>query len=176
MQTTTQHTAQPAPADIRREAEIATALLTACRDDIGDDEELRTNLVAGETGLMEAIDATLERLDAVEAMAEALKTREANIAKRRERFVAAAEKMRAAIAVAMADTGLRKIERPQVTLSLGKPRPKLVVTIEADIPARYWKQPDPVLDKKSLFADAKDGPVDGVELVDGAPVLTIRRG
>lgn len=60
---------------------------------------------------------------------------------------------------AMQMHGLRKIECPECTISIQKNPPSVEVFEEKLIPNEYWKQPEPVLDKKSLLDDLKDGVV-----------------
>lgn len=52
---------------------------------------------------------------------------------------------------------LRKIECPECTISIQKNPPSVEVFEEKLIPNEYWKQPEPVLDKKALLDDLKEG-------------------
>ena len=60
---------------------------------------------------------------------------------------------------AMQMHGLRKIECPECTISIQKNPPSVEVFEEMLIPGEYWKQPAPVLDKKALLEDLKEGVV-----------------
>lgn len=60
---------------------------------------------------------------------------------------------------AMKFHGISKIEAPEVTISISKNPPSAEVYDERLIPIEYWKQPAPVLDKKALLEDLKEGVV-----------------
>lgn len=53
--------------------------------------------------------------------------------------------------------GITKIESPECTVSIQKNPPSAEIDDERLIPAEYWKQPPPVLDKKALLDDLKEG-------------------
>lgn len=57
----------------------------------------------------------------------------------------------------MEATGITKIESPYFVISLRNNAESLIVEPDAEIPAEYWKQPDPVLDKVSLKKDIQLG-------------------
>lgn len=70
---------------------------------------------------------------------------------------------------------------PTATLTLSTRAPGLIVTDEADIPAKYWVEqprPAPKLDKKALTADLREenaAPIPGATLDNGSFSLTVRR-
>ena len=67
-------------------------------------------------------------------------------------------------------------ERPLATVSLDKKAPCLGKLDESKIPATFWLQPDPVLDRKALLKALKGNEkVAGAELADSDVVLRIRR-
>lgn len=53
--------------------------------------------------------------------------------------------------------GITKIESPECTVSIQKNPPSVEVDEEKLIPQEYWKQQAPVLDKKALLNDLKEG-------------------
>jgi hypothetical protein len=82
---------------------------------------------------------------------------------------------RALIEQAMMIAEVNKVERPLATLSLTTRPASVVVTEEADIPSRFWKQGKPTLDKKAMGIALKDGEaIPGATLTTQAPTLTIR--
>lgn len=73
----------------------------------------------------------------------------------------------------MEATGIRKIEGPQLRITVGKSAPALEVLDELQIPERWWKHPAPVLDKAGIRAALKEGEdIPGVKL--GAPGRSVR--
>ena len=76
---------------------------------------------------------------------------------------------------AMLEVDVRKIAAPDFTLSVRPGSPALSVIDERAIPAAYWKQRDPVLDRSRLLSELKAGiPVAGVALSNPEPVLSVR--
>jgi hypothetical protein len=136
-----------------REAEAAKALRESYRAVFADDDALALDAIEGETGLFEAIDVLL--VERAEAMGHAtgLKGVESDIAARRQRFEKRADSLKGlieqALMIAEIDT---KVVRPVATLSMSKRPATVEVQTESEIPARFWKVGDPVLDKKALGA------------------------
>lgn len=171
----------PAPSENRTlytQTEAAKTLLANIRDVIGDDEEMTVDAVEGETGLMEAIDAGIERLDTIKVFGDALDAQIKKLSERKARLTKQHDSIKQSILVAMATVDVKTLERPTATLTRTRLARKLVITAEADVPADYWRQPDPVLDKKALLAALKerDDPLPGCELSNGGETLNVRRG
>lgn len=161
--------------NITREAIAAKALLKSIRD-LDADDDLALDMVEGETSLLEAFDRLLERMARCEAHIVGTKAVVADIEARAERFKKRIETDRALIEQAMTIAELPKVERPLATISLRQLQPKLIVSDEAEIPARFWKPADPTLDKKALSEALKASEaVPGASLSNAAPTLTIRR-
>lgn len=159
--------------DLHREASAARDLIAALR---GEDADVIHDMTEGETGLMEAIDAALAEIDECDLTVEGCKAKEAEMASRRGRAEKRRETIRGLIEQAMLVAGLPNAKRPTATVSVSAVAPKPIVTDEALIPAEYWRQPDPVLDKSKLAAAAKDGAaIPGVEMSNGGTKLQIRR-
>ena len=167
------------PRDIRREldieSEVARSLLANISAVIDDDEEATLGAVEGETNLIEAITAAVERIAQLESLEDAAKLRLDAIKARRDRFARQADNIRTALVAAMGATTLRKIELPLATISL-KPVPaKANVFAEADIPAEYWKPQDPKLDLKAITDALKAKTViPGASLTNGSETVSIR--
>lgn len=140
------------------------------------DEETTRDTIEGETGLHEAITAAFEMLTDTEAMIEGLEAKQEQFAARLKRHKDRAGFIRAAIEQAMTIGGLKKLELPDATLSLDRRAAGIVITDEAQIPAKFWKPQDPELDKKALAAALKDKEeVPGAALGNGGVSLTVRR-
>ena len=159
--------------NLHTETEAAQALLTGLRSD---DEELCHDMVEGETGLLEAIDAALAEIDDCDVIIAGCKAREGDLAKRRSAAAARRENIRALIEQAMRVTGLPTARRATATVTLKDVPPKPIISDEAAIPAEYWKTPDPVLDKAKINKAAKDGEsIPGVVMDNGGHSLQVRR-
>ncbi len=167
---------------MRRQTEAAKALLVDLRNQGADDDaELVADTIEGETNLMEAIEEAIAELDECDVLVTGLKAKESDFEARRKAIEKRAERIRALIEQAMLATDQMSMKLPTATLSLSKRAPGLIVTDEADIPAKYWVEqprPAPKLDKKALTADLREkdvAPIPGATLDNGSFSLTVRR-
>ena len=161
---------------LQAEAEAARTLLLNLRDVIGDDDATAQDMIEGETSLMEAIDAALDRLNEIDAFTEAITAMRKKLGERSERLENQAERIRTSLSLALSMSGLRKVERPIGTLSLRAVAPAATITNEADIPSQFWKAQPPKLDKKAILDALKDGvTIAGAELSNGGETISIRK-
>lgn len=167
---------------MRRQTEAAKALLVDVRNQGADDDaDLVADTIEGETNLMEAIEEAIAELDECDVLVTGLKAKESDFEARRKAIEKRAERIRALIEQAMLATDQMSMKLPTATLSLSKRAPGLIVTDEADIPAKYWVEqprPAPRLDKKTLTADLREkdaAPIPGATLDNGSFSLTVRR-
>lgn len=160
--------------ELTREAEAARNLLAEIS--AGDDEALAHDMIEGETSLLEAIDRAIDEIDDCDVTIAGCKEKEAQLAERRKRAENRQERLRGLIEQAMLICDLRTAKRPTATLTVRDVPPKAIVADEAAIPARFWRQPDPVLDKKAINEAVKNGEdIPGVSMSNGTTSLTIRR-
>lgn len=161
--------------ELQIQGEAAKVLLANIRDVVGDDDEMISTAVEGETSLLEAISGGVDRIEELKAHREAIETRIKDLQVRRDRFEDQEARIKAAIHVAMGQAELRKIELPQATISLRAVPPKAEITDEAAIPSKFWKPQDPKLDKKAVLdaLKAKED-VPGAVLSNGSQSLEIR--
>jgi hypothetical protein len=160
-------------AKISREIEAAKALKAAIGSD-AEDAALLSDMIEGETGLFELIDAMLnlhfsdvELLKGINDRKEALEVRQKRIKER-------VDYRKAKLEQALAIFG-EKIERPEATLYLAKRAPALIVTDESEIPSQYWKQPPLKLNQDQIKKDLKEGvSIPGVTLNNSPETVTIR--
>jgi len=183
--------------DPNKEAAAVKALLESIAAVDAEDDQLVLDMIEGESRFLDLIDALLLRraecLGHVEGLDSAIATLEA----RKARFKARAESAKALIEQALTLADLPKLERPAATLTMSARAPSLIVTEESAVPSRFWRTPDPVLDKKALTAALRERrkaieslpedpearaaalaaipeDIPGVELSNAAPTLTIR--
>lgn len=157
------------------ESDAAKTLIANIRDVIGDDEEMALTAIEGETGLIEAVSAAVDRIAELNANCEALETRIKELTERRSRFESQASRIKLSIAVGMQQVDLHKLELPQATLSMRAVPPKAEIMDEALVPSKFWKPQDPKLDRKAVLdaLKAKED-VPGAILSNGGETLAIR--
>lgn len=101
----------------------------------------------------------------METTAEAIEAAEKEMASRRKSIERKIEWMKNYLLQNMERTGISKIESPYFVISLRDNPESLIVESDADIPAEYWKQQEPTLDKAGLKKDIQLGLiVDGCRL------------
>lgn len=161
-------------ADAIKEINAATAIKEGIKA-LTDDADTIRDTLEGETDLDGIIRSLLLSIHDDEALVDGLSLRIGELKSRCDRFKARIEAKRTLIAQAMEIADWRSKELDIATVTLAKGRATLRVLEEADIPGKYWKSGKPVLDRTALLADLKDGAtVEGAQLSNGAPVLTIR--
>lgn len=158
---------------LRREADAAKALIAS----LGDyDDDVIHDMAEGETSIMEAIDAALAEMDECAVIVAGCKAQMAVYDERRAKFDQRQVRIRSLIEQAMLIAELPTAKRAAATVSVKKVPPKLVIADESLIPARFFKQPAPVLDKPALNAAIKDGEqIPGVQMDNSGISLQIRR-
>lgn len=155
-----------------REAEAARSLLASILDDL-DDVSFAHDLIEGETGLVEAVDAALGEIDAQLVIADGCDVRMNILAERKAKAKRRVETLRGLIEQALLVADQPTIKAPTGTVTVKQVAPKRIVTDEASVPSQFWKTPEPVLDKAAL-RDA-EGDVAGTTFTNGSTSLTIRR-
>lgn len=154
--------------------QIKTRLLERFPD-LADDEQALLDTLEGESTLDRAAVAVFESALDDEGRASVIADRLDALAERRSRFQARAKAKRGVIASAMEDAGVKKIEAPEVTLSLRQTPAAVVITDEDAIPAAYVKtEIVKKLDKAALRDALNNGPVPGATLSNGGFSLTAR--
>jgi hypothetical protein len=179
-----------------KEAKAAASLRASIAAVDSEDEALLLDTIEGETGLFEAIDYLLSRMAVARAGLVGIEAVKGELDARKERYAKRIDTDRALIEQAMSVAEITSIERPAATLTLSARAPSLRIETESDIPAKYWKDGAPTLDKKALLADLKarakaldtlpSDPAEralalaavpeipGAALSNGAPSITIR--
>lgn len=166
-------------AGLEREARAAAELVAMLKAEGHEgDAELAHDMVEGETGLMEAIDAAISEIDACDVIAAGCAAKIADLDARAKNAKARADRVRAMIEQAMALADLDTARRPCATVTLRKVPPKPIIEPdrESEIPSQFWKPQPPKLDRAAITAAAKAGEtIPGVTMSNGGLSLTIRR-
>lgn len=161
---------------LSREIEAVMALKASLGEMIGDDAELLADTVEGQTDIHEAIAAVFASMDEDDILLTGIAARTDELTARKQRISKRITAKRAIIEHAMSIAEIKTIEAPLATLSLKRKPPGLIIEDEAVVPASFWKQPDPVLDKSKIKAalNAKET-VLGASLDNGGVSLSVRR-
>lgn len=139
------------------------------------DAQTMLDTLEGETELHEALLVVAESVVEDEAMIDAIGAQIRNMTERKSRIEAAAETKRNIILQAMDRAEIDSIRGPLATLTRSRTKPKVEIIDEAMVPARFWVQPDPRIDKKAVNDAVAAGEiVSGVRQGNGGISLTIR--
>ena len=161
---------------IRTEAHNYQALrqrLVAEFPDI-DDETLHDTL-EGLSDLEEMLAALISSYLDDRYSATALDQRVKDMQERLSRYQARAEKKKELAREVMEFAGVRKLRRPEFTVSLSRRAPGLVVRDEGAVPAAYWVPQPPRLDRQKLKQALKEGQqVSGAMLDNGGVSVAVR--
>ena len=164
------------PSSFRVEQAMACAasFAAALRQEIGEDDHDRLLMALdSETDAIDLLRQVVRASLEADAQADAADARVKALTARRDRFRARKEAARG-LAFAMLDAlGLSRLDDPEFTASIGKPRQKVLVTDEAALPEAFWRV-SRAPDVATINAALKVGPVPGVEVSHGMPSLTIR--
>lgn len=172
--------APPAERMILIQTEAAKRLIQNLRElGMGEDDDLISDSIEGETTLLESIDKALAEIDECEVLIVGLKAKETAFEARRKQIENRADRIRAMIEQAMIATEQPSMKLPSATISLTKRQAGLVVVNEADIPARFWaeqERPAPKLDRKALADALRNAEIiPGAMLDNGSLSLSVRR-
>jgi small-conductance mechanosensitive channel len=162
------------------ETQEARNLLASVKEIIGDDEQAAADAVEGETSFMEAVDAAIGRMDELGNLIDAIDRQKQMLSARQKRFDDQIVRMRQLVLTSMTTLEFSKLERPAATISKVKPKQKLEVSDEADVPSQYFTEVVSIkLDRNKLTAALRalaDGEeIPGASLVLGPETLSIRK-
>jgi hypothetical protein len=160
---------------LSREMEATRLLRANLADIVRDDPEFLQDAIEGETNLYETLDAMVASILQDETLVAAIDATIKAMQDRKKRFEARAQMKRGMVGSAMEIAELPKKETPAGTVSLRALPPKVIVQDEAAVPARFWKEQAPKLDKKAVGDALKEGAaVPGCELSNGGTTVSIR--
>jgi len=142
--------------------------------DLADDADLRSDMIEGETDAIKIVQRALTKRLEAQAMVEAIKSREADLAERRARFARQGDAMRDLIKGLMKAAKLKSLALPEATVSLLPGKDSVGISDLADLPQGFFKtkrEADKDAIKRSL--DAGDD-VPGAYRVIGSESVSIR--
>jgi hypothetical protein len=141
-------------------------------DDI--DDQTLADTMEGCTDFREVVAAMAEQAERDALMADLLKQRIKDLTARKSRYEAREETVRREIQRGMEETGVRKIELPECTLSLRSVPPSVIIIDESLLPDDFCtivRKPD----RKSIKAALEDGEVPGAMMSNGGTALSVRK-
>lgn len=154
------------------EAQIAE--LVTDNPELADDEELRIDMIDGETSAIEFLRRVYRRMRKAEALAEGAKAEKDDSAERQKRFEKQADGYKALSLTILNAADVEKLVTPFATYSVLSPRAKAEVRDLEAIPQGFYrleKKPDMKAIKDALEAGGK---LPGAELTIGVHSLMIR--
>lgn len=158
--------------DLNKQSMAAASLVAELATD---DAELLHDMVEGETGLLEAIDAAMDEMDHCDVIVEGCKAKVDQINKRKHRAERRRERLRALIEQAICMADLKTVTRPTATITVKDVPPKPFIDDESLIPTEFWKAQPPKLDRAALTKAAQERDIPGVSKTNGGISLQIRR-
>ncbi len=139
------------------------------------DEETLRDTTEGISDLPQLVAEVIRSSLDDKSLAAALKARMDNMAMRRTRLLARADRKRDLAADAMRETSLRKILEPDLTLSLRPCPPSVVITDATLVPENYWIEQPAKLNRKDLRDVVLSGlDVPGTQVIDQPDTLSVR--
>ena len=159
--------------DVQRAADAARSLVDELNTNDG---ILRHDMIEGETGLFEAIEAAIAEIDECDIIVNGCQEKVSELSSRISRAARRSEKLRGLIEQAMVIAELPSAKLATATITVKTLPPKPHYADESLIPAEYWKQADPVIDRAKILAAFKDGTeIPGINATNGTTSLQIRR-
>lgn len=153
-------------------AEIAK--LIEAYPELAEDESLRADTIEGQTNALRVIERALAERQDADMLAEAIKGKEAELASRRARFERRADAFKGLIKSIMKAAQLPKIQLPEATVSITKPRMSVGIENVDELPQGFF-QIERKADKTAIKAAFDAGEqVPGAFQVLGSEGLSIR--
>lgn len=142
-----------------------------------DDEQLKLDMIEGETNLHELVRAMLDENERDQSFIEALDEQIADRSARKERFELRIEARRNAICRLMDSAMLTRLLLPEATLSMRTIAPRPKVLEPRDLPDEFvtlvmTRKPNIAAIKEAV---ARNESIPGVIMTNGSTSLTVRR-
>jgi hypothetical protein len=135
---------------LSQELEATQTLLDQLCALTADDPDFLTDLIEGETNLLELIAALDASIVDDEILVDGAKTALDKLQNRKRTAENRIELKRRLLAHTLQQIGLKTLRTPTATLSLAEASLKAIAVAPEDIPARWWKPQPPKLDQDGL--------------------------
>jgi len=156
--------------DVHLASQIAEQIIAA---GIDEDDEHFADLLASETDVQDRLRRIVRASRYIANDAKALGEMIGEMRERKARLERKAEGLRGAVAWAMGECALKRLNAPDFTATLAAGKPKVIVTDEAALPDDVCvlkREPS----KTAIAAWIADKPCPGAEMSNGGPSLTVR--
>lgn len=142
---------------------------------LADDDDALPDTLDGEADLGDQIATLISDALEKEMFAEAIDKRISELRGRKDRLNKAAKAIRAAVADAAAEAAIKKLVRPEFTLSFGVLKPSLAGDASADDLPDDLVHVKREVDRRAIKAAIEAGrPVPGFHLSNGRPTVAVR--
>ncbi|MGV8998274.1 MAG: siphovirus Gp157 family protein [Parvibaculaceae bacterium] len=164
------------PPQIAADLNAHLYLKTRLQEDFPDiDDETLQDTLEGLTTLNEDLAAVLRSRVEDEILITGLKVRLEDMRARLQRLQERSDKKRELVADVMTRAGMQRLTLPDLTVSTRKTPAPIEIVDEVAIPATYWRQQPPTLDRMALGNALKAGAfVAGARLGMPGSSITIR--
>ena len=135
---------------LSQELEAKQTLLEQLRALAVEDPDFLTDLIEGETDLLELIAALDASIVDDEILVDGAKTALDKLQARKRSAENRIELKRRLLAHTLQQIGLKTLRTPTSTLTIAEASPKAIVIAPEDIPSRWWKPQPPKLDQDGL--------------------------
>src|SRR5664279_5628309 len=135
---------------LSQELEAKQTLLGQLRALAADDPDFFTDLIEGETNLLELIAALDASILDEEILVNGAKTALDKLQARKRSAENRIELKRRLLASTLQQIGLKTLRTPTSTLTIAEASLKAIAVAPEDIPARWWKPQPPKLDQEGL--------------------------
>lgn len=153
---------------------LAIDSLLSAYPDLAEDEQLRADMLEGETDLAKVLSKIVNMAAEAASMEMAIKMRIADLATRKDRYTQREEAFRSLIASIMDKASLSKFTLPEATLSVTYRKPTPYIVEETMLPEECFqlvRKPDMATIKSWVAAGNMPS---GVVMSNGKSVLTVR--
>jgi len=147
--------------------------LLASYPELADDEELRADMLEGETDLHNVLTRIVKTRQFAKANADAIKAMMADLDERKARYERKVEAMNSLAQRLIEHAELRKVELPIATISLRNVPPSVVIDDEDALPETCFETKR-VLSRTLIKTALQEGDVPGAHMSNGSTGLTVR--
>jgi hypothetical protein len=156
------------------EVRVAAEIIDQIRAAVGENDPDFVDLIDSETDLLERLRKMLRAGRLAEADAKATGEVIVDLRERKSRLELKAERLRRMVMFALQELGLKKLDAPDMSVSLRDGPPGVEITDASILPDRYVRiKVEP--DKAAIREALKDGEeIPGACLKNGALALTVR--
>ena len=116
----------------------------------GDDPELLADMIEGELSVESFLSKLIAMITEDEADALGLKLYRDKISNRKKRLEERARRLRVLLASLVNSLPSRRFRNELASVRVFDIDPSVIVEEEADIPVKFWKQPEPVIDLPAI--------------------------